>query len=384
MPLERRVVFHAINGIGLGHLSRQIAIALAVRELAPHTNILFVVDGGSHGLLEAAGLSYVTTPLVRDNGTSAHWPMYRKNQVYRSFAHSIVQVMRPDIILFDCFISFPFLEAARSSSVPFAICVRKMKEMDQFFNSLAKTSSDVRLILISHYADEINVPDKMKEKTRFVGQIARPFSPRLAEVTGLTTTPRIVITGGGGGYPNTVSFYNVALAAFAACRFEEPSLTGLLVTGPLFKEWRRLEPVEGVHIIPFDPELTATFAAADLVISQAGYNTIAEITALSVPAICIPAQRKFDDQYERAASASVTHPQIHLCSDPDPGSLAALMLRILQRPRVNSDAVPSLPGATLAAESLIATINNLRPSNDSLSPESLSTFRGVADDFQLA
>jgi UDP-N-acetylglucosamine--N-acetylmuramyl-(pentapeptide) pyrophosphoryl-undecaprenol N-acetylglucosamine transferase len=357
---ERRVVFHATNGIGLGHLSRQIAIALAVREQAPHTNILFVVDGGSHGLLEAAGLSYITAPLIIDNGASAYWQMPRKSQVWRSFAHSIVQVMRPDIILFDCFVPFPFLAAARSSRVPFAICARKMKEMDQFFNSLAKTSSDVQLILIPHDPDEINVPDTMKEKTRFVGQIARPFSRRRAEVTGLALAPRIVITGGGGGYPNTVDFYNVALAAFAACRFEEPSLTGLLVTGPLFKEWRRLEPVEGVHIIPFDPDLTATFAAADLVISQAGYNTIAEITALSVPAICIPAQRKFDDQYERAASASATHPQIHLCSDPDPGSLAAFMLRILQCPRVKNDAVPSLPGATLAAEFLIATINNLR------------------------
>jgi predicted glycosyltransferase len=67
---ERRVVSHAINGIGLGRLSRQIAIALAVRELAPNTNIRFVVDGGSHGLLEAAGLSYVTAPLIIDNVTS--------------------------------------------------------------------------------------------------------------------------------------------------------------------------------------------------------------------------------------------------------------------------------------------------------------------------
>jgi UDP-N-acetylglucosamine--N-acetylmuramyl-(pentapeptide) pyrophosphoryl-undecaprenol N-acetylglucosamine transferase len=358
---ERRVVFHAINGIGLGHLSRQIAIALAVRELAPRTNILFVVDGGSHGLLEAAGLSYVTAPLIIDNGASGYWQMSRKSQIWRSFAHSIVQVMRPDIILFDCFISFPFLEAARSSGVPFAICARKMKEMDQFFNSLAKTSSDAKLILIPHDPDEINVPNKLKEKTRFVGQIARPFSQRQAGAAGLALTPRIVITGGGGGYPDTVNFYNAALAAFAACRSEEPSLTGLLVTGPLFKDWGRLEPVEGAQVIPFDPALTATLATADLAISQAGYNTIAEITALSVPAICIPAQRKFDDQYERAVSVSATHPQIHLCSDLDPGPLATLMLRILRRPRVKSDAVPSLPGATLAAELLIAAINNLSP-----------------------
>jgi len=43
------------------------------------------------------------------------------------------------------------------------------------------------------------------------------------------------------------------------------------------------------------------------VICQGGYNTIAELTTLGVPAICLPAERKFDDQHERAMKTAETY-----------------------------------------------------------------------------
>jgi predicted glycosyltransferase len=60
----------------------------------------------------------------------------------------------------------------------------------------------------------------------------------------------------------------------------------LPIIGPLFAEW--MEPTAEVLIIPFDTQFTTTCATADLVLSQAGYNSINELVALGAQAICIP------------------------------------------------------------------------------------------------
>jgi UDP-N-acetylglucosamine--N-acetylmuramyl-(pentapeptide) pyrophosphoryl-undecaprenol N-acetylglucosamine transferase len=352
---KRLVAFHAINGIGLGHLSRLIAIALAIRERGPNTDVLFIVEGSSHGLLEAANLPYMTIPRVKDSETSASGLASKKKQLHLAFANSIVKIIRPDLIIFDSYIDAAFHLAARSNGVPFAVCARKMKDMERFFETLTTSFSDVQLILIPHEAEEIDIPNEVKERTRFVGPIARRPSQRQPEAAGADRTPNVVITGGGGGYPGTVNFYNLALAALATCRIKEPDLSGLLVTGPLFREWHQLSHVAGAKIIPFDPDITSVFAAADLIICQAGYNTMTEIMSLSVPAICIPGERQFDDQYERAVVANATYPHIHLFDGNDPDPLANLIFQSLRHsPPANNNVIPPR-GAGLAAK-FIATL----------------------------
>jgi hypothetical protein len=48
------ILFQPPNRIGLGHMSRLIAIALAVRQTAPGTRTPFVIEGGTR-LAAAAG-----------------------------------------------------------------------------------------------------------------------------------------------------------------------------------------------------------------------------------------------------------------------------------------------------------------------------------------
>jgi predicted glycosyltransferase len=109
-----------------------------------------------------------------------------------------------------------------------------------------------------------------------------------------------VISGGGGGYPGTVEFFNVAEQAVHLLRQSHPNLRAKLITGPLFTDWCDLKLAPRSSVIPFDPDLTATLAAADLVICQAGYNTIAELKQIATRCLVVPAPRRWDNQLARA------------------------------------------------------------------------------------
>src|SRR5262249_37645266 len=165
MTAEHRIIFQAINGVGLGHLSRSIAIALAVRERKPHANIFFAVEGSSHGLLEAVNLPYVSIPPFEYIERDASKPIPQMNLLSLSFAGAVVQTLKPDSIVFDCIPNFAFITAARQSGVPVAICARKVKEMTQFLKSLVKEIPDVQIVLIPHTSDEIVVPIEIRKKT---------------------------------------------------------------------------------------------------------------------------------------------------------------------------------------------------------------------------
>jgi UDP-N-acetylglucosamine--N-acetylmuramyl-(pentapeptide) pyrophosphoryl-undecaprenol N-acetylglucosamine transferase len=356
---EACMLFHAVNGIGLGHVSRLAAIALAIRRRNPSLALLFAVEGNSHGLLEAVKLPHISFPsksgFYCDDESS--WPGSQGERLTRSIAASIVDTTSPELIVFDCFPNPSLVAAASANKIPFAVCLRKFKDMDGYFQRLGSVLQEASILVIPHTSSEVNVPAEFSAKSTFVGSIVRPMPKILDRLGQSDHQRRIVISGGGGGYAGTVLFYNLALEAIARCREIDPKVSGLLVTGPLFQEWNQLKPVSGVQIIPFDPFITSLFAGSSLVICQGGYNTLAEVTALGVPVICMPAERKFDNQYERAKAMAATHDQFYLWDDSSSTSLATLILKCLQMPPTAPHTTDDdSPGATLAAEILVASM----------------------------
>jgi len=348
-----------MNGIGLGHVSRLAAIALAIRQRDPNLAQLFAVEGDSHGLLEAANLAHITFPSssrLHSNNLNS-WSRARREILTKSIAELIVDFTNPDLIVFDCFPNRLLTTIARTRKIPFAICVRKCKDMEGYFKGFGNVLEEAKSIVIPHSSGELNIPVELASKSYFVGSIVRPLIKTPNPVSGFDHQRRVVITGGGGGYPGTVSFYNLALEAIAKSREIDPALTGLLVTGPLFNEWKELRLVSGVSVIPFDPDITALFRAAPLVLCQAGYNTVAEVTALGVSAICIPAHRNFDDQHERARRMSDAYGQFWLLEDPNSDSLSALISKILQMAPAANTITSDSDGSRLAADVLIKCID---------------------------
>jgi len=191
---------------------------------------------------------------------------------------------------------------------------------------------NLETIIVPHEPETCELPEFLRGKATYAGEIVRPLPldpvPLALRLGGGGKC--VVITGGGGGYPGTVDFFNLALRAFSEVRKELPELQGVLIAGPLFHDWFKLELVEGMRVTPFEPEADSIFATADLVISQAGYNTIAELAALGTPAICIPAERGFDDQFERAATVAEQFPNVHLFTGANAGELPTMIHKCLE------------------------------------------------------
>ena len=56
------VILHAINGIGLGHLSRQVQIAQEVRRIMPDAAMYFLTSAEWHGWLREERFPFYYVP----------------------------------------------------------------------------------------------------------------------------------------------------------------------------------------------------------------------------------------------------------------------------------------------------------------------------------
>jgi UDP-N-acetylglucosamine--N-acetylmuramyl-(pentapeptide) pyrophosphoryl-undecaprenol N-acetylglucosamine transferase len=115
-------------------------------------------------------------------------------------------------------------------------------------------------------------------------------------------------------------------------------------------------------VIPFDPALSCAFARAGLVVCQAGYNTVAELVAIGVPAIAVPAVRDWDDQFARAASVARASATVRMYEGQDAAALGVLMLDALERGRIarTDESAPDTGGAARAAACLLEVLSTIR------------------------
>lgn len=108
------------------------------------------------------------------------------------------------------------------------------------------------------------------------------------------------VGGGGDGY-ETLRIYLDMIAQ----RDSAPAFHSIVVTGPLMPQYKRKNLARAARSLPvtffeFTPELTSYMAAADLVISMAGYNSVCEILSLRKRALLIPRVHVREEQLLRA------------------------------------------------------------------------------------
>jgi predicted glycosyltransferase len=236
--------------------------------------------------------------------------------------------------------------------------LREMRDMEHYIDTIRDVIPFFISILIVHDPGSIELPSIVAEKARFVGEVARPLP------IGSEQTPRsqsksypIVISGGGGGTSGALAFYNLTIQAVTQLYRSNALMKSLLVTGPLFHEWHLLQVTDAVTVVPFESDMSRRFSDADLVISLAGYNTIAELNSLRVKAICTPSWTPYDDQASRASQLAKDNPNVRLFEGTSKEDLASLITECLIAPYHDS-AARAQTGALQAADYLcsIATL----------------------------
>jgi len=312
-----------ISGGGTGgHIFPAIAIANAIKEKYPTTEILFV---GAEGKMEmekvpAAGYKIIGLP-VRGFQRSFTWQnitFFFKLMKSIKKAKKIISEFKPDIVIgVGGFASGPVLRVATRRKIPTLIqeqnsyagvtnrilsskvnkiCVA-YDEMDKYFpaDKIIYTGNPVR-------SDLLNVESKREE-----GLMNFNFRGNR----------RIVLVLGGSLGARTLNHsINAGLEKLIQEKIQVIWQTGRSYY-PAAKEMVASMNTDDIHVYDFINRMDLVYAIADVIISRAGASTVSELCLVKKPAILVPSPNVAEDHQTKNAMALVNNNAAMMIEDKE-------------------------------------------------------------------
>jgi len=360
-----RIAFHAINGVGLGHLVRAVSIATSIRELVPDARLLVLTNARDASLVGDAGLDFVQLPprLNEPHVDPARARTALPEPVEEAALVAVLETFRPDLVVFDTHAPIRVVHRVTARGARSVLVLRELRP--EALRSFAAGSAPLAFdrIVVPHEPGDMDLAPLVGLPIALVGPVVRAIAreePRPA------SDPLVVATAGGGGQPVDAQRYVRAVAdAHVLARARFPRLETILVTGPYGEVPANVAGYAGLTVERSTPDLGALLARATLVVSQAGYNAIAEIRALEKPAVLVPAYRKAEDQRARAlrlvraGAAVLAKPEARAIADRVEGLLASE--GALASMRHAHRKVPLVPRNRDAAEAVLRPIALVTP-----------------------
>lgn len=277
-----------------------------------------------------------------------------------TWAH-LVAGFEPTLIVFD---TIP-PEAWACDSVPHAFVFRASVDARHAAVLAHPALTSMAAIVVPHHPDEFPrpVPAELASRLTFTGAIVRTSDTagqaRVRARYGLSSDDVVITsTVGGGGFEQSAAWLlDRVFEAHARWHATLPRLRHLVVRGPLASS-ATLTSLDGMTLIDEDVDLVHLFAVSTLVVAEAGYNTVAELRQVGVPAILAPGPRTYDDQGARARALEAAGMAV-VVERHDPAgaveAMAALPLdtATLARMRHAAAAMAVVPGNARAARALL-------------------------------
>lgn len=358
---------------GLGHLRRTLLLAHHLRSRWPHVSQLLVTGSPlAHAFELPQGADYLKLPSVVKVGAGRYAPsalpvpFAAVRRLRRDLVTSTALHFHPDICIVD---NAP--AGLKGEIVPALLHLKDVSPGTRLVLGLRDIVDDPERVcpewrdqgvyellddvydLILVYGDEAvfdvvaeyRLSARAAAKVRYVGYLGRRANAARSEELRAELRngrPLVLATAGGGG-----DGYQI-LHALLEARRRWPAAADfdcVVVAGPFARaaERHRLAEMAAdgsrARLIPFVPDITAYMAAADVVVSMAGYNSICELVSLRRPAVIVPRVEPRLEQLIRAravtrlGAARMIHP-----GELTPRRLLDEVNALLERP-------PSLPAA---------------------------------------
>lgn len=311
-PARARVVFYVQHLLGIGHVYRARRICDALH--ASGCDLTVVTGGMPVDILRNTPFRIVQLPplrasgadfagLVDERGEPACEEMLRRR---REMLLHLLTREPPDILITE---AYPFgrrqmrhelrpvLEALRAGGH-----TRILSSVRDILQENRKPGrNEETLGLLNRYYDGVLVHgdaalSQLSDTFALAGQIEIPVmdtgivapAPPPASGRALQRKAQVIVSAGGGVVGERL--LNAAALAAADPRFASYSF--VLSTGPNLGEEAaralRDHLPENAQCVPFIADLPARLAEAALSVSQAGYNTVADILVARVPAVLVP------------------------------------------------------------------------------------------------
>lgn len=327
------ILMYSHDTYGLGHIRRTMAIASHLR--GEDVNILILTGSPIAGRFAfPKQVDFVRIPGMIKMTNEEYLPLSIKINpeqalsIRKNIITATAQTFQPDLFIVDKEPLglkkevLPTLEWLRSNLpqtrtilglrdiMDEAAVTRKDWQKKGVYEILDRLYSEVWIYGVREFYDPVSeyaFPDEIRHKVRFTGYIPRKIPSasvvqkiRKKHLSRLDAKLVVVTTGGGGdGY--------AVMDTFLAMLEAEPRrpFKSVLVTGPfmakkerkkIFDRARRL----GVTVCEFYQRMEELLAAADLVVSMGGYNTICEILTQKTLTLVIPRETPRKEQLIRA------------------------------------------------------------------------------------
>ena len=270
-----------------GHIYPAIAIMNKIKEMEKSSEFLYIgtTDRMEKDIIPKLGIKFVgieMSGLNRKNVLKNITVLKQyKNAVKK--AMEVISEFKPDVVVgAGGYITAPVLYAAHKLKVPVLIHEQ---------NSIPGVSNK----FISNFADRIcvSLPNSLnlfpKNKVVYTG------NPRSEEIMSVKKKSKkslgfdenkklvVVVMGSLGSTTMTQKIKELIPA------FKDKNYQVLIITGKkYYNDYENLDVSDNVKIVPFMDDLICLLKDSDLIVSRAGASTIAEITAIGLPAILVP------------------------------------------------------------------------------------------------
>lgn len=387
--LERRFLFYSHDGVGLGHARRNLAIAAAIKNLAPDASILLAC-GTAHveRCRVSAAVDFLKLPELRKITNEAYAsrrlgvPQSDIVELRSSLLKAAVLAFRPQVMLVDkhplgvCRELCPALEVLRASGGRAILGLRDI--LDDEATVMREWFQGGLLEWIPRYYERVLVygqrelydpiaryrfPSWLADCTQFCGYIvgsameSQPGSRDWIPHGDTADRPLVLATAGGGedGFFLLRSFIEAARGV----RWQGVAIAGPLMSPEQQARLRRLATRAGVWFEDSVADLPGMLRWADAVVAMGGYNTLAEVLARGLPVVCVPRTQPRVEQLIRALTFE--RAGLLQAARPDELSIEGLRERVESALRISRrfvknrvKAVLDFSGAKQAALHLLA------------------------------
>jgi len=325
--LRPKILLYSHDTFGLGNIRRTLLLAEELRTQYEGAAILIVTGSP---MIQAfripAGVDYVKLPCLDRTDSERYEPRFLRhctNEIKRTrcaILRNTVLGFNPDLMIVDKRAGgvdgelLPALRALRESGSIAKLVLGVRDILDAPERTRASLKNNGSFEIIEEFYDEVwiygsrcifdavkeyDFPESVARITHFCGYLKRPTAQPARD----DGPPQILVTTGGGG--DGLALIRTYLEGLA----ELPRSTALRTTvvfGPqmspadregLLKQFGYLADVS---FLDFEADLAKRYAAADVVVSLAGYNTVCELLSFAHRAILVPRAEPVQEQLIRA------------------------------------------------------------------------------------
>ena len=367
-----KIVLYSHDTFGMGNIRRTLLLSQEFIADYPGASILIITGSPMiHAFRIPKGVDYIKLPCLDRLEAEQYAPRYLSGcpeevkETREAVLRESVLRFNPDLIVVDKRAAgvdgelLPTLQALRRNgrSTKLVLGVRDILDdpertrkvlagngsfevIDEFYDEVWIYGSKA----IFDTTKEYGFPESVIRKTFYCGYLKRPtVAARRSD-----GPPRILVTtGGGGDGSDLIEAYLTGLSTLP----RNVALRSTVIFGPQMPQARRLEILRrfdymaDVNFMEFEAEIANRYAESDVVVSQAGYNTVCELLSFSRRAILVPRSEPVREQLIRARL--MAQRGFFECIEPQALTPATLISRVLE-----ALDVPSIPSSALDLDGL--------------------------------